>query len=321
MLRACTVLTLLASQLNWVVRDAGAQEYPSRPIKIIISVSAGGAIDIFLRALGTELQKRWGQPIIIESRPGGNFLIAARACAESPPDGYTLCALTPESLVQGPLLYKNAGYSSSTAFAPISQLFYNTLVWAVYPEIGVTSFRELADTAKKKPLAFAYITLANRILIDRFNKVSGTDIVPVPTRGGSDVLNGLITGNISVGVASVITFLPQVQDRKLVPIVIDGIDRSPLLPDVPTLAEVGFPGTIVRNYWGLVAPRGVPEKIVDQLQKAVREVANQPEFKKQQIIDRGLEPILSSPQQFSAFLLEDTAAFVELMKENSIRPQ
>jgi len=320
-LRALALLVLIAGQLIFQGYSIKAQEYPNRPIRIIISVSVGGAIDIFLRALGDELQKQWGQPFVIEARPGGNFLIAARACAEAPPDGYTLCALTPESLIQGPLLNKNAGYIPNQAFTPISLLFYNTLVIVAHTKAESTSLKELADSAKKQPLAFAYITLSNKIILDRFNSKYGTDIVPVPTRGGSDVLNSLLAGSVTVGIGSVTTLLPFIQDKRIVPLATDSLQRSPLLPNVPTLEESGFNDKIARNYWGLVAPTGVSRDVVLKIHHAIDQIASNPEFRKRQLIDKGLDPVFSSPRDFADFLKQDTDNFVEIMRDAKIEPQ
>jgi tripartite-type tricarboxylate transporter receptor subunit TctC len=316
--RALAFLALISGPLIIQSHSVKAQEYPNRPVKIIISVSVGGAIDIFLRALGEELQKQWGQPLVIEARPGGNFLIAARACAEAASDGYTLCALTPESLIQGPLLNKNAGYIPNQAFTPISLLFYNTLVIVAHTKAESTTLKELGQAAKKQPLAFAYITLSNKIILDRLNSRNGTDIVAVPTRGGSDVLNSLLAGSVTVGIGSVTTLLPFIQDGRIVPLATDSIQRSQLLPNVPTLEEAGFDDKIARNYWGLVAPTGVPHEVVEKVQHAIYQIASAPDFRKRQLIDKGLEPVFSSPQTFADFLKKDTETFVDIMKEAKI---
>lgn len=320
-LGAFALLAVAAGHFLFQARSAEAQEYPTRPIRIIIPVNVGGAIDIFLRALGNELQKQWGQPFVIEARPGGNFLIAGRACAEAPSDGYTLCALTPESLVQGPLLNKNAGYVPNQAFTPISLLFYNTLVIAAHTKTESKSLIELAEAAKRQPLAFAYITLSNKIILDRFNSKNGTDIVPVPTRGGADVLNSLVAGSVTVGIGSIITLWPFIQEGKIVPLATDSIQRSPLLPNVPTLEEAGYTDKIARNYWGLVAPTGVSQDIVERIQQAIKNVANTPDFRQRQLIDKGLESVFNSPAEFSRFLKEDTATFTEIMSEAKLVPQ
>src|SRR3954469_15314872 len=152
---------------------AQAQSYPARTVKIIENVGPGGTFDVFLRALSNELQKRLGQPFIIEPRPGGNFLIAGRACAESPPDGYTLCALSGETLVYADFLYKNVGYDAKRDLAPVTNLFFNTQVLVAHESLGIKSLKELPAAAKARPLAFVTPAVAQRLFLERFNAQNG----------------------------------------------------------------------------------------------------------------------------------------------------
>jgi tripartite-type tricarboxylate transporter receptor subunit TctC len=298
-----------------------AQEYPTRPIKIIINVSVGGVFDTFTRALGAELQKQWTQPVIIEPRPGGNFILAGRACAEAAPDGYTLCALTGETLIQAPLLYKDARYTQEKAFVPISQLFYSTQLFVAHSGINVRSLADLPEAAKKEPISFAGLTLSNRLFISRFNKRHGTDIVFVPQRGGSDAVNNVVAGTTGIAISSGATFLPLVQDKRVIPLAVDSLNRSPLYPEVQTLTEAGYPERIARNYLGLVVPAGTPEPVISRVYETVARIASSPDFRERSLIQKGLEPVFSTPKEFGTFLADDTESFISLMKEADIVPQ
>lgn len=300
---------------------AKAQDYPSRPVKIIINVSVGGVFDTFVRVLAEALQKRWGHPVVVEPRPGGNFIIAGQACAASEPDGYTLCALTGETLVQAPLLYKQAKYQSEQAFVPISQLFYSTQVYVAHSKLNVKDMRDVESVAKKSPQGFAGLTLSNRLFINRFNKRNGTDVVFVPMRGGSDVLNSVVTGSATIAVSAASTFAPFVEQGIVVPIAVDGAARLTMFPNVPTLIEVGYPEKLARNYLGLVAPKGTPQPIVARVYETISAICDELKFKQRNLLERGLEPVVSSPNEFAAFLKEDISNFEALMKEGGVTAQ
>ena len=179
---------------------ATAQDYPTRPIKVIATSSAGGTSDIFMRALGDEMQKRLGQPIVIENRPGGAFNIGTRACAEAPPDGYTLCIIPGEPLVFSQFLFKTLNFDPA-ALEPVTQLFLIDQVLVVGESLKVKSVAELAALSKAKPGTLSYSTAAVPlgVLIERMKKDSGIDMVRVPFRGGGEAVNALLSGTTPVG--------------------------------------------------------------------------------------------------------------------------
>jgi tripartite-type tricarboxylate transporter receptor subunit TctC len=193
------LLGVVAAALIGIGASGHAQSYPSRPVKAVTDVGTGGTYDIFVRALGEELDKRWGQPIIVEPHPGGNAVIGNRTCAEAVPDGYTLCFLSNQGLVANQFLYKKLPYSLAS-FNPIMNLFYNTQVIVVSASLNVKTLEELAMLAKAKPGTLSYIVPGTfqRVFFDRFNERYGTDLVAIPFTGGGDVLTGVLSGVIPI---------------------------------------------------------------------------------------------------------------------------
>jgi tripartite-type tricarboxylate transporter receptor subunit TctC len=300
---------------------AAAQSYPTRTVKIIENVGPGGTFDVFLRALTNELQKRLGQPFIVEPRPGGNFMIAGRACAESAPDGYTLCALSGETLVYNDFLYKNVGYDARRDLAPVTNLFFNTQVLVAVDTLGIKSLDELPAVAKAKPLAFVAPAVAQRLFLQRYNKQHGIDIVDIPFRGGGEAITGLLNGTTQIAFFGGANFAPLIGQGKLIGLAVDSPKRSPLFPQVPTLIELGFTERLNRNYFGIVVPGATPKPLIAQLNKEIVSILETPDFRKTFLIDRALEPIGDSPEGFAKFLDDDREAFGKVIKEANIEPQ
>ena len=300
---------------------ADAQTYPTRTVKIIENVAPGGTVDIFTRALANELHKRLGQPFIVEPRPGGNFMIAGRACAEAAPNGYTLCAVSGETLVYADFLYKNVGYDAKRDLAPVTNLFFNTQVLVAHESLGIKSLAELPAVAKRKPLAFVAPAVAQRLFLQRYNRQQGIEIVNVPFRGGGEALTGLLNGTTQIAFFGGANFAPLINEGKLIGLAVDGSKRSPLFSDVPTLTELGYTDRLNRNYFGIVVPAATPKSLVAQLNRAIVEILETPEFRKRHLIDRALEPIGDSQDDFARFLDADRVSFGKLTKDADIEPQ
>src|SRR6185436_11994344 len=241
---------------------AHAQNFPQRVVKILTDVGTGGTYDIFARALAEELRKRWSEGVIVEPRPGGNAIIGMRACAEAAPDGHALCIVSNQGLVSNEFLYKKLPYSRDS-FSPITNLFYNTQVIVVSGSLGVKSLAELAALAKAKPGTLNYVVpgIFQRVFFDRFNKKHGTDLVAIPFKGGGDVLTGILSGITPIAFIGGANFAPYVREGKMVALAVDSVERSPLFPNAPTLAELGYPA-LPRTLLALVVPAGTPGPII-----------------------------------------------------------
>jgi tripartite-type tricarboxylate transporter receptor subunit TctC len=299
-----------------------AESYPSRPVKAVTDVGTGGTYDIFVRALGEELNRRWDQAVVVEPHPGGNAVIGNRTCAEAAPDGYTICFLSNQGLVANEFLYKKLPYSPAS-FSPIMNLFYNTQVIVANASLNVKTLDDLAALAKAKPGTLNYIVPGTfqRVFFDRFNKRYGTDLVAVPFKGGGDALTGVLSGVTPIAFIGGANFAPYVREGKMVALAVDSVARSPLFPDTPTLTELGYPANMPRTYLALMAPAGTPSNVIARVHDDVALIMRDPRFRKVQLLERGLEPVVDSVEEFARFLDNDRKSTRDLVQEAGIEPQ
>src|SRR5262245_30580313 len=300
---------------------AEAQTFPSKPVRVITANSAGGTSDIFTRALGEELQKRWGQPIVVENRFGGGMNIAGRACSEAPNDGYTMCILPNEVLTLNQFTYKSIPYTPED-FEPITNAFINTQVMVVSSALNVGSLQELAALSKAKPGTLSYSALAipMQITIENWKKKTGADLVFVPVRGGSDMVTGLLTGTTPVAIVGLPNFIEHIRNGTVKALAVDSDTRSPLFPDVPTLNELGFPN-LAPVYFAFVAPGGTPKPITRKLHDDIVAVGNEPEFRKKRLIDIGIQPVFDTPEHFAEYLKQQRANGEKLIRDSGFQPR
>ncbi len=322
---AGAIASLLAALtvLGCAAANVAAQDYPTRPIRVIATSSAGGTSDIFMRALAEELHKSLGQPIVVENRPGGAFNIGARACAEAAPDGYTLCIIPGEPLVFNQFLFKTLAFDPATAFEPITQLFTITQVFVVSKALEVKTLPELAALSKAKPGTLSYSTAAVPlgVFIERWKKETGADLVRVPFRGGGEAVTALLTGATPVGFYGIANVRSHLEGGTVIGLAVDSDKRSPLFPDIPTIPEATNTKFAGRSYFGLLAPARTPKPIVARLQAEIARIVNEPGFRQRNLIERGLEPVASTPEQFARFIRDDRVLAEQIVKEAGLEPQ
>lgn len=302
---------------------AAAQDYPAKPMRVIASSAAGGISDIFMRALGDELHKRWGQPVIIENRPGGNFNIGSRACAEAAPDGYTICIMSNEAVTYNLYLYKKLPFDLEGGIAPLTNLFFLTQALAVNADLNARTLDDLVAVAKARPKTLSYSAPAAPLILfmENLNRTRGIDLVKVPFKGGGDAINGVLTGVTPITFLGVGNMLAHLRAGRMNVLLFDGDKRTDLFPDVPTLTELGYRGPLTRSYFALYAPAGMPKPMMDKIAADVRAIASEPSFRDKNLIQRGLEPVLNTPDAFAAFLKEDRANAKRVVDEAGLQPQ
>jgi tripartite-type tricarboxylate transporter receptor subunit TctC len=300
---------------------AGAQNYPNRPIKAIASQGPGGLSDLFMRALGDQMGPALGTSIVVEDRTGAEGTIGARACADAAPDGYTICILPGETLVINPLIYPS-DFDPFKALAPVARPYYLTQVFAVNASLGVKTFSELAALVKSKPKTFNYMapSLSKVAFMEQFNKKNGTDIVRVPFKGGGDAVSSMLSGTTQIAIFGIGNLVSFIRDGKVVGLAIDGDKRSPLAPDIPTFKEVGYTEHIAATFFGIYAPAGTPQPIVDKLNQAIVAVESKPDFQQKFLMNRGLTPVLESAEQFAKELPADRAEGLSVVKASGLYP-
>jgi tripartite-type tricarboxylate transporter receptor subunit TctC len=315
--------TLVAALAAGVLASpATAQDYPTKPIRVLTATSAGGTSDIFMRVLGDEVQKRWGQPLIVENRPGGSMNIGGKACADAPNDGYTICILPVETLVYNQFVFKTLPYNPEKDFEPITNPFFNTQALVVSTALGVNSLDELAALSKAKPGTLSYTapSVALQVFVEDWKKQKGADLVRVPFKGGGDAVNGLLTGSTPVAFFGLGNFLPHIQAGKLKALAVDGDQRSPLIADVPTLRELGYKGSLTRVYFGIVAPAGTPKPIIARLASEFAKIGTDRTFRQKRLIEAALEPVFDTPEAFGQYLKNNRIASERLVKEAGAEP-
>jgi len=309
----CTGAILLGMS---VAGSAQGADYPNRPIRVIVAVGPGGVGDLFMRALVEKLSDSLKQPFVIENKPGGAFNIAARACAESSPDGYTICLLPGEPLTYNQFLFKDIGYDPVNGFAPITNLFFITQVLAINSSLGAKDLAELAALSKQKPgtLSYSSPALAQTLFVEEFKKKNSADLVWIPFKGGGDAMTNFLSGSVPVvflGLGNVISFI---ESGKATALVTDGDKRSPLIPNVPTVGETGYTGDITRSYFGLVAPAKTPPAVIKTLNDAIASAYKDQDFVQKQLIAKGLDPAISTSSEFGEFLKKDRKAAEQVSK-------
>ena len=319
--RRCLALALFVLLVAAV--PAAAEDYPSKPIRAIASQGPGGLSDVFMRALAEELGVALGGTVVVENRTGASGSIGARACAESPPDGYTICILPPEPIVTNPIIFPNTGFDPNKGLVPITRVFYLTQVFAVNASLNVKSFDQLAALTKSRPKTMSYLapSLSKVAFMEQFNQKNGTDFVRIPFKGGGDAVNSMLSGTTPVAIFGIGNLIQFIRSGKIVGLAVDGDKRSPLAPDIPTFREIGYTDHIAASFFGIYAPSGTPKPIIDSLNKHIVMIASNPEFQKRHMIPRGLAPVLDTPEHFANALDADRAEGLAVVKASGLYPE
>lgn len=320
--RCLFAASLVALTVAVATGSAAAQSYPSKPIRVIVANSPGGTSDIFIRAVADQFQKRVGQPMIIENRSGGGMNIAGKACADAANDGYTVCVLPSETLTLNQFTYKTLSYQPDKDFEPITNLFINTQVMVVSAKLKVKSLEDLAAYARQNPNSLNYSALATpmQITMDAWKKKVGVDIVHVPLRGGGDIVTGLLSDTTQIAIVGLPNFISYIREKTVAAFAVDSDERSPLFPDVPTLKELGFPD-YPPVYFGLVAPAGTPQPIIEKLYSEINSIGTDPLFRRKHVTDLGLVPVFSTPKAFADYLKVQREKSRRLIEESNFTPR
>jgi tripartite-type tricarboxylate transporter receptor subunit TctC len=269
MSRALALLVLFVSAM-----PAAAEDYPTRPIRAIVPQGPGGLSDVFTRALAEELGPALGQTIVVENKVGAAGSIGAKACADSAPDGYTICILNNESMAVNPWI-NTVKFDPRKDVTPITRLFNLQQVFAVNASLNVKSFDQLATLTKSKPKTMTYLapSLAKVAFMERFNKQHGIDFVRVPFKGGGDAVNSMLGGVTPVAIFGIGNLIQFIRNEKIVGLAVDGDERSPLAPNIPTFKQSGFTLDVWSSAYSLLAPAGTPKPLEPGIPEKVHDRA------------------------------------------------
>ena len=314
---------VVASLVTLAAGPAAAQTYPNRPVKIIVPFAPGGPTEFIIRLTADRLTAMLGQPFVIENRPGGaGGTVGAKSVASADADGYTLLFSSPGPLVTAAAVYKNLDYDPIKSFAPIAMLIYAPQMVVVHPAVPANSLPELVDYAKRNPgkITFGSSGYGTQphMLGEMLKLAAGINIIHVPYRGAGQSVADLLAGQVQMIFETTAILLPHVESGKLRALAVASAVRSPLLADVPTTAESGYP-KLVASFWsGLLAPAGTPAPVVDKLNAAVNEILKSKEAQTG-LARLSAEAKIGSPQDFAAFIAAETPRWAEIARETGIK--
>jgi tripartite-type tricarboxylate transporter receptor subunit TctC len=301
---------------------APAQDYPNRPIKLVVPFPAGGPTDGMARIISDRLGAVLGQSIVVENRGGGaGGSIGAKFVAAADPDGYTILLTPGGSLTTGPAVHKSIGYDPAKAFTPVGLIIETPLIVSVHSDLPVKSMAELVAYAKANPGKVSWgsqgFGVAPHLLLELFKLETGVNIVHVPYRGTAPMLAAIVAGEVQVVADPMTTSLPHIQSGRLRAIAVAGAERTPRLPDVPTTKEAGYPKLDSPFWLGVVAPAGTPPAIIDKLNTAFRESMAPPETRAR-LATLGAEIKIGTPQAFGDMLAKELALWTGVVKDAKI---
>ena len=312
---------LIGAAAACLVPAVQAQEYPNRPIRIVVPFSAGGAVDGPTRAIAQELSKRLGQQVNVENKPGAGATLGSESVAKAAPDGYTLLLASQTNAISA-TLYPKLNFQPLDDFAPISLLGREPAVLVVNPKLPVRSVAELVAYVKERPGQVDYASSGNgsgqHLFAALFLSMAGLRMNHIPYRGSAQATTDLIGGQVMLALPGVAGMLGHIRGGKLHALAVSGAQRSPQLPDVPTLAESGFPGMVAYVWLGLLAPRGTPGPIVERLHRETQAALASAEVRSY-MINSSIEALGSTPAEFAAYFREERDRWAAVIKETGAK--
>jgi tripartite-type tricarboxylate transporter receptor subunit TctC len=298
----------------------GAQDYPTKPVRLIIPFPPGGSNDVVGRLVATGLGERLGKQVIVDNRGGAGGVLGTEIAATSAPDGYTLLVISLAHTFN-PSLYK-LKYDPVKSFVPVAMLGSGPNVLCVHPSVPANTLKELLDLAKQKPGQLTYASAGSgsfqHMGSELFKLMAKVDLVHVPFRGGGPAMIDVMGGHSQVILSTLVQTMPHIRTGKLRPLATGGKTRSAILPDVPTFAEAGVPGYEMSNWWGVLAPAGTPQPIVDKLAKEIGAVLDSPSTRKV-FASEGAEVIHKTGAEFGAFIEAGLAKWQRVVKDAKIK--
>ncbi len=320
-MKALPAFTLaLITSLSAGFAAAQTSDYPNKPIKIVVGFTPGGSTDAIGRQIANSFSKILGQSVIVENKPGANGNLATDFVRRAPPDGYTLF-YTSIGHVTNPLIYKDAKYDPVKDFTPIGQVLAGPNLLVVPPNSRFKSVKELIDYGRANPgkINFASSGIGSSLHLsgELFKQLSGVDMVHIPYKGAGSLMPHLMSGKVDLAFPNLPTGITLVEQGQLRALGVTTSTRSAIAPNVPTIAEAGVPNYDMSTWYGLVGPADLPAPVLKKLTDALAQTVNDPEFKGR-LVAQGMDPRLSSPQDFAKFIQSESTRWTAIMKEMSV---
>lgn len=313
------VMLSVVGLLTALVAPAQGAAYPEKPVRMIVSFAAGGPNDFIARVLARELSDRWGMPVIVDNRPGAGGNIGTELAAKSLSDGYTL-TLVSTAFVVNPNLYRNAGYDPFRDFAPVALAAISPLIFVAHPSLPAKSIRDVVQLAKKSPLNYASpgAGTTGHLGGELLNAMGGVKMQHIPYKGAGPATADLLGGQVKFGLTALPPAVPHVKTGRLTAIAVTTLKRVTILPNVPTVAESGYPGYQVDNMYGILAPRGTPKVVIGKLNGDFIRVLDMPDAR-ELLLAQGFEPQRYTPEEFGRYLQSESVKWAKVVKESGAR--
>lgn len=324
-IRRSLIVTLAAAGCGWLGSVGAANDaYPSRPVRLLVGFSAGGAVDNVARQLGQGMSQKLGQPIVIENKPGATGTIAADAVAKAAPDGYTLLLGTQSTMLVAPSLYPNLPFKPLQDFVPISLVASVPLVLVAHPSVPVKNIREFIELARSRNGGLMYASSGQggpqHVASELLAQMAGVKLTHVPYKGEALALNDVLGNQVPVMFGNLPTLLPQIRSGKVRAIAVSSLQRSEAAPDIPTIAESGLPGFEALTWFGVFAPAATPVAVVNRLQEDIRKTLADAATKTK-LEAQGLTVMGNSSDQFRAYMKTETVKWAKLVESAQIKPE
>ncbi len=320
-LTRCAAATLAVAVATLAGTVAQAQEWPSRPVKIVVPFSPGGAVDGPTRVIAQELSKRWNVGVVIDNKPGAGGTIGTEMVAKAPPDGYTLLLASQTNAISASI-YKTLPYDPVEDFAPISLLGREPGVLVVHPSFPARTLKEFIGYVKENPGKIDYASSGNgsgqHLFMAKLASMTGMKMTHVPYKGSGQATADLLGGVVPVSIPGTAGMVAHIKAGRLRPIAVTGANRSPQLPDVPTIAEAGVPGYEAYVWMGLLAPKGTPQAIIDRIYRDLQEALASADVKSY-MTNAGMEIVGSTPQEFARFFRDERDQWGRVVRETGAK--
>lgn len=299
-----------------------AQSYPVKPIRFVVPFVPGGGTDLMARSIGQKLNEAWGQPVVVDHRPGGTGAVASLIVAQSAADGYALLMVTSSTHAISPNLYRKPPYHPAKDFAAVALTATAPQVLAVHPSVPVNSVKELVALAKAKPGSLNFASPGTGTLGhmtgELFKMVTGIDMVHIPYKGSASAARELLGGQVQLSFSGPGPVIPQVRAGKLKALAAATRERSAEMREIPTFAELGYPGIEASNWYGILTTAGTPKAVVDKLNREIVRIVRLPETR-EIFFRQGYEPVTSTPAEFAQFIQDELAKWQKVVKASGMQ--
>ncbi len=303
--------------------NAAAQDYPSKPVRIIVPFAPGGGTDLSARIIAQKLSESLAANFVVENRPGAAGIVGTETVAKSKPDGYTMLVVS-SSHAMNPAMYEKLPYDTARDFAPISLLLSGPTLVVAHPSLPAKNARELIALAKARPGTLTFASAGHgtppHMAGELFKALAKIDILHIPYKGNGPAYTDLMAGQVSLMFPNIATSMPYVRTGRMRAIGVGSKQRSAIAPEIPTINESGLPGYEMSSWFGLLAPAGTPAGVVTRLQQEITRIFKQADVR-EKLLAQGVEPVGSSPQEFMAFLAAETTQWAKIIKSSGLKPE